>query len=310
MSFEATIAPVLVVMAAGMGSRFGGLKQITSVDEAGHALMEYAIYDAWRGGFRDVLFIIRKSFEDEFKEKIGNRVAKRMNVTYVRQELDLLPDGVSIPEGREKPWGTTHALFCCCKELEGHPFLTVNADDYYGIESFDIAYKFLSEEGADQNCHGIIGYEAVNTLTENGTVSRGICKTDAEGNLLRIDERKEIKLENGQGFFTLDHGESWNPIDLDAKASMNMWAFRPGFLKDQEVSFPARLTKGVKENPLKFEETLSDAVQDMLERDKARAVVIPTPSAWFGMTYKEDILAVKEELARLTKEGVYPEGEW
>ena len=303
-------APVLVVMAAGMGSRFGGLKQITPVDEAGHALMEYAIYDAWRGGFRDVLFIIRESFEEEFKEKIGNRVAGRMNVSYVRQELSAVPEGVTVPEGRVKPWGTTHALYCCKDALAGRPFLTVNADDYYGIESFAIAYRFLADETADPNCHGIIGYEAVKTLTESGTVSRGICKTDEKGNLLRIDERKEIKLENGCGYFTLDQGENWTAIDADAKASMNMWAFRAGFLEDQAKTFPDRMVKGVAESPLKFEETISDAVQDMLERDKASAVVLSTPSTWFGMTYKEDIDAVKKALADLTEEGIYPKGQW
>ncbi|MBR3538362.1 MAG: nucleotidyltransferase [Eubacterium sp.] len=302
--------PVLVVMAAGMGSRFGGLKQITPVDEAGHTLMEYAIYDAFRGGFRDVLFIIRGSFEDEFREKIGNRVADRMNVSYVRQELDMLPEGCELPEGREKPWGTTHALFCCREALDGRPFLTVNADDYYGVESFRIAYNYLAEENADEDCHGIIGYEAVKTLSEKGTVSRGICKTDEDGALLRIDERKVIKLENGLGYFTLDHGETWEAIPQDAKASMNMWAFRAGFLKDQSVSFPDRLRRGIAENPIKFEETLSDAVQDMMDRGKARAVVLPTPSTWFGMTYKEDMDAVIRDLAELTEKGVYPQGEW
>ncbi len=303
-------APVLVVMAAGMGSRFGGLKQITPVDEAGHALMEYAIYDAWRGGFRDVLFIIRESFEEEFKTKIGNRVEKRMNVSYVRQELTALPEGVTLPEGREKPWGTTHALYCCREALGDHPFLTVNADDYYGVESFEIAYRFLADETADASGLGIIGYEAVKTLTENGTVSRGICKTDAFGHLLRIDERKEIKLEGGQGYFTLDHGQTWEAIDIDAKASMNMWAFRSGFLADQAKTFPDRMVKGVQADPMKFEETLSDAVQDMLERGTASVDVLSTPSHWFGMTYKEDIDAVKAELAGLTKQGVYPGGEW
>ena len=302
--------PVLVVMAAGMGSRFGGLKQITPVDEVGHSLMEYAIYDAYRGGFRDVLFIVRGSFKEKFQEQIGDRVAKRMNVEYVLQELDAIPEDCVLPEGREKPWGTTHALFCSREALAGRPFLTVNADDYYGVESFQIAYRYLTEENADPDCHGIIGYEAVKTLSEKGTVSRGICKTGADGTLLRIDERKEIKLEGGQGYFTLDHGESWEAIPQDAKASMNIWAFRPGFMKDQSVSFPDRLRKGIVENPLKFEETLSDAVQDMMDRGKARAVVLPTPSRWFGMTYKEDMDAVRSELAALTEQGVYPQGEW
>lgn len=301
--------PVLVVMAAGMGSRFGGLKQVTTVDEMGHALMDYAIYDAYRGGFRKVVFIIRKSFEEEFKLKIGNRIAKKMKVSYVFQELSQLPEGVEIPEGREKPWGTTHALFCCKDELEGHPFLTVNADDYYGVEAFKIAYDFLSSEDGDDK-HAIIGYDAVRTLSEFGNVSRGICQCDDQGNLIRIDERKEIKLEDGVGYYTLDGGETWNAIPEKATASMNMWAFNPGFLRDLAGCFQERLKKGIEANPLKFEETISDAVQNMMERGKGSVVVLPTTSKWFGMTYQEDIASVTDALRVLMDAGVYPEEDW
>ncbi|MBQ9872171.1 MAG: nucleotidyltransferase [Eubacterium sp.] len=301
--------PVLVVMAAGMGSRFGGLKQVTTVDEMGHALMDYAIYDAYRGGFRKVVFIIRKSFEEEFKLKIGNRIAKKMKVSYVFQELSQLPEGVEIPEGREKPWGTTHALFCCKDELEGHPFLTVNADDYYGVEAFKIAYDFLSSEDGDDK-HAIIGYDAVRTLSEFGNVSRGICQCDDQGNLIRIDERKEIKLEDGVGYYTLDGGETWNAIPEKATASMNMWAFNPGFLRDLAGCFQERLKKGIEANPLKFEETISDAVQNMMERGKGSVVVLPTTSKWFGMTYQEDIASVTDALRVLMDAGVYPEKDW
>lgn len=301
--------PVLVVMAAGMGSRFGGLKQVTTVDEMGHALMDYAIYDAYRGGFRKVVFIIRKSFEEEFKLKIGNRIAKKMKVSYVFQELSQLPEGVEIPEGREKPWGTTHALFCCKDELEGHPFLTVNADDYYGVDAFKIAYDFLSSEDGDDK-HAIIGYDAVRTLSEFGNVSRGICQCDDQGNLIRIDERKEIKLEDGVGYYTLDGGETWNAIPEKATASMNMWAFNPGFLRDLAGCFQERLKKGIEANPLKFEETISDAVQNMMERGKGSVVVLPTTSKWFGMTYQEDIASVTDALRVLMDAGVYPEKDW
>ena len=301
--------PVLVVMAAGMGSRFGGLKQVTTVDEMGHALMDYAIYDAYRGGFRKVVFIIRKSFEEEFKLKIGNRIAKKMKVSYVFQELSQLPEGVEIPEGREKPWGTTHALFCCKDELEGHPFLTVNADDYYGVDAFKIAYDFLSSEDGDDK-HAIIGYDAVRTLSEFGNVSRGICQCDDQGNLIRIDERKEIKLEDGVGYYTLDGGETWSAIPEKATASMNMWAFNPGFLRDLAGCFQERLKKGIEANPLKFEETISDAVQNMMERGKGSVVVLPTTSKWFGMTYQEDIASVTDALRVLMDAGVYPEKDW
>lgn len=302
--------PVLVVMAAGMGSRFGGLKQVASVDTMGHALMDYAIYDAYRGGFREVLFIIRHDFEDEFKMKVGSRVERKMKVQYVCQELNMLPEGVTIPEGREKPWGTTHALFCCREALAGRPFLTINADDYYGVDSFKQAYDFLTKEDSQPTEHAIIGYDAVRTLSENGTVSRGICKCDDENRLIRIDERKEIALEEGVGYFTLDGGETWEEIPEGALASMNLWAFQPGFIEDISVSFPERLAAGVKQNPLKFEETISEAVQSMMDRGKASVVVIPTNSTWFGMTYQEDIPSVIEALRVLTDAGVYPDTVW
>ena len=302
--------PVLVVMAAGMGSRFGGLKQVISVDTMGHALMDYAIYDASRAGFREVLFIIRHEFEDEFKHKIGRRVERKMKVEYVCQELDMVPEGMTIPEGRVKPWGTTHALFCCREALAGRPFLTINADDYYGVDSFKLAYDFLTKEDAQPGTHAIIGYDAVQTLSENGAVSRGICKCDEENRLIRIDERKEIELEDGVGYFTLDGGENWEEIPQGALASMNLWAFQPRFIEDISVTFPERMREGAAKNPLKFEETISEAVQNMMDRGTASVVVLPTNSTWFGMTYQEDIPSVVEALRVLTDAGVYPDTVW
>ena len=302
--------PVLVVMAAGMGSRFGGLKQVISVDTMGHALMDYAIYDASRAGFHEVLFIIRHEFEDEFKQKIGRRVERKMKVEYVCQELDMVPEGMTISEGRVKPWGTTHALFCCREVLAGRPFLTINADDYYGVDSFKLAYDFLTREDSQPGTHAIIGYDAVQTLSENGTVSRGICKCDEENRLIRIDERKEIELEDGVGYFTLDGGENWEEIPQGALASMNLWAFQPGFIEDISVTFPERMREGAAKNPLKFEETISEAVQNMMDRGTASVVVLPTNSTWFGMTYQEDIPSVVEALRVLTDAGVYPDTVW
>ena len=304
------VKPTLVVMAAGLGSRFGGLKQITAVDKKGHALMDYAIYDAKKAGFGDVVFIIRKDFADDFKKTVGDRVSKNLPVTYAYQELEMLPDDMKVPEERKKPWGTTHALFCAREVLKGKNFLTVNADDYYGYESFKLAADFLTKGGADSSEYGIIGYDVVKTLTENGTVSRGICKVDKDNNLVRIDERKEIKLEDGRGYFTLDGGRTYTLIPQDAVASMNMWAFRSGFIDDITETFPERLRKGIEENPLKFEETLSDAVQDILNREKGNVKIIASPEKWFGMTYKEDIDEVKEKISELTEEGAYPRGDW
>jgi Nucleoside-diphosphate-sugar pyrophosphorylase involved in lipopolysaccharide biosynthesis/translation initiation factor 2B, gamma/epsilon subunits (eIF-2Bgamma/eIF-2Bepsilon) len=301
--------PVLVVMAAGMGSRFGGLKQIQKVDEQGHSLMDYAIYDAIKAGFSEVVFIIRESFADEFKEAVGNRVAAKVPVSYVYQALEEIPEGCTVPDGREKPWGTTHAIWSARKELKGKSFITINADDFYGFSSFKLAYDFIMASEAD-NQHACIGYSVVKTLSPMGHVSRGICKVDAEGNLVRIDERKEIKLEDGRGYFTLDGGETYSIIPEDAAASMNMWVFNPQFIDDIEVTFPERLKKGIEEKPLKFEETLSDAVQNILERQECSVKVVPTDAEWFGMTYIEDLDDVKNKLAQLTVEGSYPSEEW
>lgn len=306
---EGRKGPVLVVMAAGMGSRFGGLKQIADVDGRGHALIDYAVYDAAVAGFEEVVFIIRKDIADDFKNAVGNRIAKKIPVTYVYQSLDMIPEDMMVPEDRKKPWGTTHAIWCCRDVLKGRDFLTVNADDFYGRQAFADAISFFKEDAPD-NLYGIIGYNVVSTLNEKFTVSRGICSVDDNDMLKRIDERKEIKLEAGRGYYTIDGGVTYNLIATDAVASMNLWAFRPAFIEDLVVSFESRLRAGIQNEPLKFEETLSDAVQNILERNAGSVKIVRTDAKWFGMTYREDVEQVKAELDRLTDEGVYPEGEW
>lgn len=301
--------PVLVVMAAGLGSRFKGLKQITGVDDRNHSLMDYAIYDAMQSGFGEVVFIIRREFEKQFREAVGDRVAKKIKVTYAFQALDAVPDGTEVPAGREKPWGTTHAIWSAREALRGKRFLTVNSDDFYGRDAFRLAAEFF-RENPDPDVHGCLGYSVVKTLDSAGTVSRGICKKDPAGYLERIDERKEIKLEDGRGYYTLDHGASFHLIPGDAVASMNMWAFQPGFIADVEKTFPERFRIGISENPLGFEETLSDAVQNMLERGTGRVKIVPVNADWFGMTYADDLKAVRKKLADLVAAGEYPEGEW
>ena len=297
--------PILVVMAAGMGSRFGGLKQIADADGKGHALIDYAVADALRAGFGEVVFIIRKDISDDFIESVGKRIQDVTKVTYVYQDLSMIPDGEEIPEGRVKPWGTTHAIWCAREVLKGRQFLTVNADDFYGEGAYRVASDFFSRE-TDADVFANIGYEVVGTLSDKGTVSRGICKVK-DGNLVRIDERKKIKLENGKGFYTLDDGATFTEISADAVASMNMWAFNSGFIDDISESFEQRLRDGIKAKPLTFEETLSEAVQNMMERDAASVRVLPTDEEWMGMTYQEDMPLVRAHLLKLIDAGAYPE---
>ena len=300
---------VLVVMAAGMGSRFKGLKQIQSVDDDGHVLMDYAIYDAIQAGFSEVVFIIRKDFEAKFRKTIGDRVEKKIPVTYVYQSIEDVPGKVEVPGTRVKPWGTTHALWSARKALKGKKFLTINADDFYGRGAYTAAFDFLSKASTPGE-HGCICYDLIKTLSPTGTVSRGICQTNEDGSLNRIDERKNIKLEDGRGYYTVDGGVSYHLIQNGALASMNLWAFSEGFIDDIEESFKQRFEEGVTASPDTFEETISDAVQSILEREKGTVKCIPTDEQWFGMTYAEELDMVKNRLKELREEGVYVRDKW
>lgn len=306
---EKTGGPVLVVMAAGLGSRFKGLKQIQPVDDDNHILMDYAVYDALEVGFSEIVFIIRKDFEDKFKEAIGDRISAKCPVTYVYQSLDVYPGDVEISKDRTKPWGTTHALWSAREALKGKKFLTINADDFYGRGAYKAAYDFLTSTD-EATHHGCICYNLVKTLSPTGTVSRGICKIDENGQLTRIDERKNIKLEDGRGYYTEDGGTTYQLIERDAFASMNLWAFGPGFIDDIEVSFKRRFEEGVRKSPDTFEETISDAVQDILTRNAGRVTCIPTDEKWFGMTYIDELDMVKDELKSLREDGVYVKEKW
>ena len=299
--------PVLCVLAAGIGSRFGGLKQIADADGRGHALLDYAIYDAIEAGFKKIVFIIRKDIEKDFRDAVGKRVEEKIPVEYVYQELSKLPEGYEIPAERVKPWGTTHAIWCARKALGDADFLTVNGDDFYGKEAYKLAIDFFNN--SDDDTIGIIGYDLVSTLSKNGTVSRGVCK-EKDGYLERIDELKKISLKDGKAFYTLDEGQTYSEIPSDRVASMNMWAFKSVFMKDIEKSFTERFIKGLEEAPLKFEETLSDAVQSLNERGGVKVRIVPTDSMWFGMTYKEDMPVVRDTLNKLTEEGLYPKEAW
>lgn len=302
--------PVLVIMAAGMGSRYGGLKQIDPVDNEGHIIMDFSIYDAKRAGFEKVVFIIKKAIEKEFKAGIGDRISQYMDVEYVYQELDTLPEGFEVPEERVKPFGTGHAILSCKDVVDG-PFAVINADDYYGVHAFQEIYNYLTENEDDEKYHyAMVGYILSNTLTENGYVSRGICEMDKDAFLTGITERTHIEQRDMVVQFTEDDGQTWEDIAADSIVSMNMFGFTASMLKELECRFPEFLEKGLKENPMKCEYFLPSVVSDLIEEDKADVKVLRSEDRWYGITYKEDKEAVVSAVQKLKDTGVYPQHLW
>lgn len=299
--------PVLVIMAAGMGSRYGGLKQVDPVDAQGHIIIDFSIYDAIEAGFEKVVFIIKKANEKVFKEAIGKRVEKKIQVEYVYQELDKLPEGFQIPEGREKPYGTGHAILCCKDVIDG-PFAVINADDYYGKHAYKVIYDYLVNHQDDEKYrYTMVGYALKNTLTDNGHVARGICETDAEGFLTDIHERTHIEKRNGGAAYTEDDGVTWNELPMESTVSMNMWGFSESIIKELEQGFQKFLKEELPENPLKGEYFLPFAVDELLQQGKASVKVLTSMDKWYGVTYKEDKEMVVNAIAGLKKSGLYPE---
>lgn len=302
--------PVLVIMAAGMGSRYGGLKQIDPVDENGHIIMDFSIYDAIQAGFEKVIFIIKKENEADFRESIGNRVAKRIQVEYVFQDLHNLPDGYHVPEGREKPWGTGHAVLSCLSVIDG-PFAVINADDYYGREAFQIIYDFLnSHQDGKKYQYVMVGYYLRNTLTENGHVARGVCSIDENGKLTGIVERTRIEKREEGAAFTEDDGKTWASLPEDCIVSMNMWGFTASMLTELQERFAAFLERNLAKNPLKCEYFLPFVVDELLREDKAEVTVLKSGDRWYGVTYKEDKPVVMQAMKDLKAAGSYPTGNW
>ena len=298
--------PELVIMAAGMGSRYGGLKQIDKVDAAGHIIIDYSIYDAIRAGFKDVTFIIKKEIEKDFREVMDAHLAgKDVNVKYVFQELDKLPEGYSIPEGRRKPWGTAHAILCCLGTVDA-PFAVINADDYYGANAFTKIYDFLKNSTDDEKYHyAMVGYRIKNTVTEQGTVSRGVCEADENSMLTEIVERTKIGVNGNEIYFTED-GVDY-PLDPDTLVSMNLWGFTPSYIKECAARFPAFLDKGIATNPEKCEFFLPTVVSELIKEGKADVKVLDNSDKWYGVTYKEDKETVTAAFKELIANGVYPE---
>ena len=301
--------PTLVILAAGMGSRFGGLKQITAVDDHGHAIIDFSLYDAYRAGFRKVVFIIKHEIEEDFKNRVGRRMEKYFDVKYVYQQLDVLPAGYAVPEGRVKPWGTGHAVLCCAGLIDA-PFAVINADDYYGPSAFQTAYDSLIRlTDDDKQRFMMVGYHLRNTLTDNGHVARGVCEVDKDGYLLSVTERTHI-ISSCDGALYTEDGQTYRLLPEDALVSMNMWGFTPSFVRSLQEGFPAFLEKAVRENPLKAEYFLPSVVSALLDRNAATVQVLPSHDRWYGVTYKEDKPVVVAALRRLAEEGLYPTPLW
>lgn len=302
--------PVLVIMAAGMGSRYGGLKQIDPVDEHGNKIIDFSIYDAIRAGFKKVIFVIKKENEQDFRTLIGDIVKDHIEVEYVFQELSDIPEGREVPKDRVKPWGTAHAVLAARNVING-PFTVINADDFYGREAFMAIYDYLeANRDDDKYRYAMVGYELRNTLTENGYVSRGVCSIDKEGFLTDIVERTHIEKDGNGARFTEDEGKSYLPIDENSIVSMNMWGFSRSFIDEAGRSFERFFDKTLPLNPIKGECYLPGVVDELLKAHKATVKVLKSSDRWFGVTYKEDKPFVVESIKALKDKGEYPDRLW
>ncbi|MBD3392240.1 MAG: nucleotidyltransferase [Chitinivibrionales bacterium] len=300
--------PQLVVMAAGIGSRYGGLKQVEPIGPGGEILTDYALFDAHRAGFRRVVFVIRRDIEQAFHDRIGARVARTFDMGYAFQELDKLPKGYAAPGGRSKPWGTGHAILCARDAIDA-PFAVINADDFYGAESFRNLYEYLlgarDRDGVYDFC--MVGYRLVNTLSEHGHVARGICTAASDGTLETIVERTKIRPFDGGPQYE-DADGTWVRLPADSLVSMNMFGFTPAFMGELGRRFPLFLKDHINEPKAEF--FLPTVVNQLIEEKKARVKILPTADRWRGVTYREDTQAVREAIHELVKNGVYPENVW
>ena len=303
--------PVLVVLAAGMGSRYGGLKQMDSVAGHGQSIIDYSIYDARRAGFEKVIFVIKRALEEDFRRLLGDRIARGVQVEYAFQELDDLPAGYAVPAGRKKPWGTTHAVLAARDLIHG-PFAVINSDDYYGPEAFRLIYDFLStqDEAAVPQRYAMVSYLLGNTVTDNGSVARGVCRVGEDGLLREVVEHTRIEKDGSDARSTLDGGETWVPLPGSTPVSMNFWGFQRSFVDEGEARFPEFLDRILAENPEKGEFYLPLLVSRLIGEGKAQVRVLPSEDKWYGVTYREDKPGVVAALADMTARGLYPENLW
>ena len=302
--------PVLVVMAAGMGSRYGGLKQIDPVGPGGEVIMDYSLYDAKRAGFEKAVFVIKEENEAAFRAAVTDPLRGKLETEIVFQKLEDLPAGYAVPQGRQKPWGTAHAVLAARGAVRG-PFAVINADDYYGPQAFRESYQYLSSHpDGERYEYTMVGYRLRNTLTENGHVARGVCRVSPDGWLEEVQEHTKIFRDGTDAKFTEDDGKSWGHLPGDAVVSMNMWGFTHSFLEEAERRFPAFLDRALRENPEKGEYFLPGVVSELIAEGKARVQVLSSEDRWYGVTYKEDKPVVVQAIAEMTRAGLYPPRLW
>lgn len=305
-----TDKPTLVIMAAGMGSRYGGLKQVDTITDSGEIILDFSLYDAMMAGFDRVIFVIREEHRDIFREIVDERAGRFMQVEYAYQKLDDIPAWAQIPEGRQKPWGTSHAVLACRDMIDG-PFAVINADDYYGPSGFVSIYDYLTtHKDGEKYAFCMVGYKLENTITENGHVSRGVCELDENGFLKTVTERTKIMRQPEGVSYTEDDGKTWIPLPEGTLVSMNFWGFTASMMEELEAGLDAFFRDVVPENPLKSEYPLPGNVDALIKAGKAEVKVLKCSDKWCGVTYKEDKQTVKDDLQAKKDKGEYPEKLW
>ena len=301
--------PQLVIMAAGLGSRYGGLKQMAAVDPQNHWIIDYSIFDALRAGFGKIILIVKPENEQLFRDTLGKRVGKAAEIEYVHQRPDVLPEGFSIPEGRVKPWGTAHAVLCAKNAITA-PFAVINADDFYGKGAYKTLYDYLVS-GHPEKEYAMVGYQVENTLTENGHVARGVCAMDKSGQFLTgIVERTRIEPRDGGAAYTEDEGKTFTFLPAGTTVSMNFWGFTPDILAEIEGRFAAFLRENLPKNPLKCEYFLPLIPNQLIAEGKAKVRVLPCPEKWYGITYQPDMPQLQAAIADMKRRGIYPDSLW
>lgn len=308
---KATQQPTLIIMAAGMGSRYGGLKQVDKITDAGEIILDFSLYDAMMAGFNRAVFVIKEENREIFREMVDERAGRFMEIEYAYQKLDDIPEGFTVPEDRQKPWGTAHAVLAC-RELINGPFVVINADDYYGPDAFVQIYDYLTTHKDDdvyEYC--MVGYQLKNTVTENGHVARGVCELDDKGFLKKVTERTRIMHHGDSIAYTEDDGESWTPLADDTIVSMNFWGFSKSMMDELQNGLTEFLEQALAENPLKGEYFLPGVADRLVQEGKARVKVLTSHDKWYGVTYKEDKEDVKNALQSMKDKGEhYPEKLW